>query len=163
MVLTTLQHLCTVSSTCTISCIFLGVFLHCPLPRGPARLGLAHGTHHAPALRYGTIASTCTISCIFLGVFLHSHCLGDLLSSAWHMVLTTKNLISHAWAPFMIPYLPIFLPRGSNLEGQLTTALVKYGVKSPKFLGFSVQLYSLAETPQLPLAQTPQLPLPPRI
>jgi hypothetical protein len=51
MVLTTLQHLGTLSSTCTLSCIFLGVFLLCPLPRGPARLSLAV-THHAPALRY---------------------------------------------------------------------------------------------------------------
>jgi len=54
MVLTTLQHLGTgtIASTCTLSSIFLGVFLHCPLPRGPARLCLAHGTHHATALRY---------------------------------------------------------------------------------------------------------------
>ncbi len=28
--------------------------IHCPLPRGPARLCLAHGAHHASALRYHT-------------------------------------------------------------------------------------------------------------
>ncbi len=107
MVLTTLQHLGTVSSTCTLSCIFFGVFLHCPLPRGPARFCLAHGTHHASALRYCTIIASSWMPYLvyFLGYFSIAHCHGDLLGSAWHMVLTTLQHLGTVPQLVPVPYL----------------------------------------------------------